>query len=224
MRDPYAVLGVPRGATDEEIKKAYRRLSRKYHPDANIDNPNRDQAEEKFKEVQQAYDQIMAERSGKSFQGGRSGGFGYGGGFGGYGGGFGYGGGQRGSSAYQDEESMRRQAAANYIQNGHFNEAINVLNGLSQRNAEWHYLRAMAYSGLRSSANALNEMREAVRLDPSNGQYRYVLQQMESGGEWYQQQQSTFGGMPMVGDEMCLRLCLVNLACSACCPGSFFCI
>ena len=61
MLDPYSVLGVPRNASDDEIKKAYRKLSRKYHPDANINNPNKDQAEEKFKEVQQAYEQIMKE-------------------------------------------------------------------------------------------------------------------------------------------------------------------
>ncbi len=59
MNDPYSVLGISRGATDDEIKKAYRALSRKYHPDANINNPNKDQAEAKFKEVQQAYQQIM---------------------------------------------------------------------------------------------------------------------------------------------------------------------
>ena len=60
MSDPYQVLGVSRNATDEEIKKAYRNLSRKYHPDANLDNPKA--AEEKFKEIQQAYQQIMKER------------------------------------------------------------------------------------------------------------------------------------------------------------------
>ena len=59
MRDPYSVLGVSPNATDEEIKKAYRRLSRKYHPDANINNPDKAAAEEKFKEVQAAYDQIV---------------------------------------------------------------------------------------------------------------------------------------------------------------------
>ena len=62
MFDPYSVLGVSRDASDEEIKKAYRKLSRKYHPDANINNPNKEQAEEKFKEVQQAYEQIMKEK------------------------------------------------------------------------------------------------------------------------------------------------------------------
>ena len=62
MIDPYSILGVDRNASDDEIKKAYRKLSRKYHPDANINNPNKEQAEEKFKQVQQAYEQIMREK------------------------------------------------------------------------------------------------------------------------------------------------------------------
>ncbi len=122
MLDPYSVLGVSRNATDEEIKKAYRKLSRKYHPDANINNPNKDQAEEKFKEVQQAYEQIMREREYGS-SGGSSGGYG------GYGyGGFGGFGGQQRQSTYEDEESVRRRAAANFVQSGHYQEAMNVLN------------------------------------------------------------------------------------------------
>ena len=84
MTDPYEVLGVSRGASDDEIKKAYRKLSRTYHPDANINNPNKAEAEEKFKQVQQAYKQIMDEREhGTSYQ---SGGSSYGGdAYGGYG-------------------------------------------------------------------------------------------------------------------------------------------
>ena len=60
MSDPYEILGVQRGASEEEIKKAYKRLSRKYHPDANLDNPKA--AEEKFKQIQQAYQQVMKEK------------------------------------------------------------------------------------------------------------------------------------------------------------------
>ena len=82
MRDPYQVLGVSRDASDEEIKKAYRTLSRKYHPDANVNNPNKDQAEEKFKQIQQAYQQIMDERQRGTSGGGSYGSSSYGGGYG----------------------------------------------------------------------------------------------------------------------------------------------
>lgn len=89
VRDPYSVLGVSRDATEEEIKKAYKALSRKYHPDANVNNPNKDQAEEKFKEIQAAYQQIMKERT-EGYSYGQSGYGGYG--TGGYGGNGSYGG------------------------------------------------------------------------------------------------------------------------------------
>ena len=212
MFDPYEVLGVSRNATDEEIKKAYRQLSRKYHPDANINNPNKDQAEEKFKEIQRAYDQIMKEKE-------------YGGNASGYGGFGGYGSYRNtaGQSSYQDDEAIRRQAAANYVQNGHYQEALNVLSSLNNRNGQWYYLSAVAHMGMGNNINALNFIREAVRLEPDNMQYRMLLERMEGGGSWYQQQQNPFGGMQYKGDDFCMKLCLANLACNLCCPGGFFC-
>ena len=78
-KNPYDVLGVPQNASDDEIKKAYRELIRKYHPDANVNNPLADLAEEKFKEVQEAYDEIMRQREqGGGYSYGNSS---YGGGF-----------------------------------------------------------------------------------------------------------------------------------------------
>ena len=124
--DPYSVLGVSRDASEEEIKKAYKALSRKYHPDANINNPNKDQAEEKFKEIQAAYQQIMKERTeGYSYGGGYGrqsyggSGSGYGGsqGYGGYGQGFGdfwqQAGWQQQTSGYEEEPRLR---AVSYTQ------------------------------------------------------------------------------------------------------------
>ena len=216
MFDPYSILGVSRDASDEEIKKAYRKLSRKYHPDANINNPNKDQAEEKFKEIQQAYDQIMKER-----EYGSSGNYGYGGntGYGGFGGFGGYGGSQS-NSGYQDEEAIRRQAASNYVQSGHYQEAMNVLSSLKERNAQWYYLSAVANMGLGNNVNAMNHIREAVRLEPDNMQYRMMLERMEGGGSLYQEQQNPFGGMPTAGNDLCMKCLMANLACSCCCPGS----
>ncbi|MCI5901687.1 MAG: DnaJ domain-containing protein [Blautia sp.] len=207
MFDPYSVLGVSRTASDEEIKKAYRKLSRKYHPDANINNPNKKEAEEKFKEIQQAYDQIMKEREYGSSNG--TGSFG------------GFDGARR--TEYQDEESVRRQAAANYIQNGHYREALNVLSSLQQKNGQWYYLSAMANMGLGNNVNARNHIREAVRLEPDNVQYRALLQRMEGGGSWYQEMQNPFGGMPSDQGDFCMKLCLANLACNLCCPGRILC-
>lgn len=206
MVDPYSVLGISRNASDEEIKKAYRKLSRQYHPDANINNPNKEQAEEKFKEVQQAYEQIMKER-----EYGSSGGYQSYGGFGGFG--------NQSQSGYQDEETVRRQAASNYIQNGLYREAMNVLSSLQQRNGQWYYLSAMANMGLGNNVSALENARTAVNMEPDNMQYRMLLQRLEGGGSWYQEQQNPFGGMPVGGNDYCMKLCLANMMCSLCCPG-----
>ena len=64
IANPYEVLGVSPSASNDEVKRAYREMSRKYHPDSYVDNPLSGLAEEKFKEIQEAYDQIMKEREG----------------------------------------------------------------------------------------------------------------------------------------------------------------
>ena len=66
MNDPYSVLGVSSNASDEEVKRAYRELARKYHPDNYQNNPLADLAEEKMKQINEAYDAITKMRSGGS--------------------------------------------------------------------------------------------------------------------------------------------------------------
>lgn len=217
MTDPYQVLGVSRDATDEEVKKAYRKLSRKYHPDANINNPNKEQAEEKFKEVQQAYEQVMKEREyGGSYTSGGYGGFGGFGGFGGY---------QSQSQSTGDEEDVRMNAAANYVQNGYYQEAMNVLNGLNKRNGRWHYLASMASMGLGNNVTALEYIKEAVRLEPGNLQYQMLLNRMQGGEtQWYRQQQNPYGGMDFGSGDLCWKLCAANMVCNLCCGTRICCI
>lgn len=236
MPDPYSVLGVDRNASDDELKKAYRSLSRKYHPDANINNPHKDEAEAKFKEVQQAYQQIMDERErGYTSGGGGSSsgsGSGYGGSFyGGYGpfGGFGsfdgYGGyGQSGESDSRRETTdPHLKAAANYIRSGHYREALNVLDGIRERNALWYFYSASANSGLGNNVTALEHAREAVRLEPENIQYRMLLERMEIGGSWYQQRQTMYGYPGSFDSSCCVKLCVANLLCNLCCGGGGLC-
>lgn len=152
MQDPYSILGVSRDASDEDIKKAYRKLSRIYHPDANINNPNKDQAEAKFKEIQQAYQQIMKEKEmgASGYTGTGSGGYGdAGSGYGGFGG-FGPFGGFYGQYTNQNqqttetEEDIHLRAAANYLNSGHYKEALNVLSGIKDRSARWYYYSSIS--------------------------------------------------------------------------------
>ena len=161
MTDPYKVLGVPTTATDDEVKAAYRRLAKKYHPDA---NPGDKVAEQRMKEINAAYDQIMNKTSPGANQG-------YGGySSGGYAGydpfGRNYGGyGSYGSDSAAGDPKL--QAAYNYIAFGRYHEALNVLSSITDRGAKWYYYSALANSGLGNTAAALEHARTAARLEPN---------------------------------------------------------
>ncbi len=207
--DPYKVLGVSRDATDEEIKKAYRTLSRKYHPDANVDKPNAKMYEEKFKEIGQAYQMIMDERQ----HGGSSSSYG---GFGGYGGGYGN---ARRSTA-GSEQNSHMQAAINFIRNGRFDEALRVLEDIPDRNAAWYYTAALAHAGKRDNATALRYARKAAEMEPNNREYQNLVQQLETPGYTYQSRQQSYGGANPAASS-CLSCCaaniILNLLCRCCC-------
>ena len=210
MTDSYSILGISREASDEDIKKAYRALSRKYHPDANINNPLKEEAEVKFKEVQQAYQQIMDERSRVSSSGAGS--------HTGYGGWY-----QNQQGTSDDGSSQYLRAAANYIQSGHYAEALNVLNGIKERGALWYFYSASANSGAGNNVTALEHAKEAVRLEPQNMQYQMLLQRLQGGGGWYQQRQSMYGYPSSVGGDWCMKLCIANMMCNLCCGGTGLC-
>ncbi len=242
MRDPYEVLGLKPGATDEEIKKAYRTLSRKYHPDSNVNSAHPEVAEERFKQVQQAYNQIMKEkqqgysggyqsgRSGSSYGGGSYGGSygrsGYGGSsYGGYGSGYGrsgYGGYGQGSSYADDSPEMR--AAANFINTGQFAEALNVLNNIpaNQRSARWYYFCAAANQGVGNNVQAMEFAKRAVDMEPSNMEYRQFLQNLEYGGTWYTNMGSAYQRPNVSPYWLFMLLCCICPALCRCCSGGMY--
>jgi molecular chaperone DnaJ len=223
--DPYRVLGVSPDASEEEIKKAYRTLSRKYHPDANVGSPHQAEYEEKFKDVQQAYKTIMDIRSGKAQAQTGYGGYGYGGGQGFDPFGFGGFGGQ--GQAYQQEASQEEQylrSAAQYIQSGYFREGLNVLEQIpkEKRRGTWYYYSAFANYRAGNNATALEHAKIACEFEPNNFQFRQLLSIITGGETRYQQRSGQYGGNPtMQMPNYCARTAMAFLCMSMCCGGGY---
>ena len=212
MQDPYKVLGVARDADMDEIKKAYRTLSRKYHPDANINNPDKEQAEEMFKLVQQAYDQIVEERE-RGTAGSTSGAWGS---YGGYG--YSY----AGSSSAQDP---KMQAVLNYLNSRHYTEALHVLEDIPERNADWYYFHAIANAGIGNNINATEDAKRAASMEPDNLRYQQLYRQLSGADSWYQDMGRGFGYEDcQSGRESGQGLCTLCMACmvmNLCCCGPY---
>ena len=208
--DPYKVLGVSPDASDEEIKRAYRALAKKYHPDL---NPGDKVAAQKMQEVNAAYEQI---KDPDKFRQQTSGGYG------GYGGGYydPFGGYQQRSYSSQQGDPYQ-QAAYQYIRFRRYREALNALGNSTERNARWYYLSALANDGLGNQVTALEHIRRAVSMEPDNQEYLQVLSMMENGGAAYRQQAGNFRGFTFGGDP-CTNLCLCYLFNFFCCGRSGF--
>ena len=209
MDDPYKVLGVSPDASDEEIKRAYRNLAKKYHPDL---NPGDQEAARKMQQVNAAYEQIKNPEAFRQSQQGSSGGYSYG---------YGYGdpfGGYRQQSYGGQTEDQYQQAAYNYIRFGRYREALNTLGSSQKRDARWYYLSALANDGLGNQVTALEHIRRAVSMEPDNPEYLRVLDQMENGGAAYRQTAGSFRGFTM-GADPCMNLCLCWLFNLFCCGG-----
>ena len=211
MRDPYEVLGVSPDASDDEVKKAYRELARKYHPDNYQNNPLADLAEEKMKEINQAYDAITRGRSGGSSS--------YGGGSTGQSGGYGYG--YSGSSYQQQGQGPRQGQSAGSqvfaqvrqaIYNNDLDGAEQLLQGIG-RNGEWYFLMgSIAYR-----RGWLDEARQnyqiAVQMDPGNMEYRQAFNMMQRGGYGYQPDMT---GASCDAMDCCTAMMCMNCMCGGC--------
>ena len=203
--DPYKVLGLSPDASDEDVKRAYRRLAKKYHPDL---NPGDQEAARKMQEVNAAYEQI---KNPEKFTRQQSGGYGgYYEPFGGYRQ-------QQTHSSAQSGDSYQ-QAAYNYIRFGRYQEALNALHNSTERTARWYYLSALANDGLGDQVTAMEHIRKAVSMEPDNMEYVDALNRMEYGGSAYRRQAGNFQGFTMGGDP-CTNLCLCYLFNLFCCGG-----
>ena len=207
MRDPYQVLGVPSTATDDEVKKAYRDLARKYHPDNYHDNPLADLAQERMKEINEAYESIQRQRKAARNGGGYSGTTGYGGaGYGGYGTGY--------SSPY-GAGATRLQRVRMAISQGNLNLAEELLNAQTDHDAEWNFLKGVICTRRGWLDEARRYFQTAVQMDPDDPEYQQALDMAEGRQSTYRP--AGYGSVTTGGCDNtdCLRLCGISLCCNA---------
>ena len=233
--DPFQVLGVSPSATEDEIKAAYRRLAKQYHPDL---NPGSATAEAKMKEINEAYSEaIRMKKGGGAYQADPSGNNGGQGGYGGgyrpasgpqagwdpFGGFWGFGGqpdpSYGASHAHTTYASPEMQSASDYIQTGRYQDALVMLGRLTNHDAAWHYLYALANVGLGNRIAALNSARQAVQMEPDNPDYQSLFSQLEGVGDAYRQRSSRQDFKTLLCSNPCVTCCLANTLINCFCRG-----
>ena len=196
MNDPYSVLGVSSNASDDEIKKAYRDLARKYHPDNYQNNPLADLAEEKMKSINEAYETIQKMRGGGQ--------------------GAGYSGGQSRSAYSYGGSDPAFARVRTLINSGNIAQAEAALDEIANHTAEWYFLRGAVAYRKGWLDEAMQNYRIACQMEPNNMEYRQALAMMQQGG---------FGASPFGSGQMSgMNDCCTTLICLDCmCPFCGFC-
>ena len=226
VSNPYKVLGVSSDASDEEIKKAYRDLTKKYHPDL---NPGDEHAAQMMNDINAAYDQIKNGAPAQQAGGASSGAYQYqqyADPYGGYQDPWGnswqswYG----WQQTQQQNERGEYTAAKNYIRNGMYREALTALSSVptTERDGKWYYLCAGANMYLGNKIAALDAAKHAVELEPDNEEYRRLLTQLESGGDFYNNYRVNYS-RGLSTDRLCLTLCAANLCLGPACRTGVIC-
>ena len=194
MRDPFSILGVSRESTDDDIKKAYRRLARENHPDKFTDPVERSRAEEKMKEINAAYEEIQKIRSGKAQDNYYS------------------------NQRYNESSSTgddRYVAVRVHINAHRVREAEAVLASIPQteRGGEWYYLRGVTLMMHGNIIDAGRCFDIACERDPMNEEYRSAREQLRARTSAYQ------GGTYTVHNDCsdafcdCIKICFCANMC-----------
>ncbi len=199
MTDPYEVLNIPSTATDEEVKKAYRELARKYHPDNYHDNPLADLAQEKMKDINAAYDAIQKQRSGRT---------------------------ATAASGYTQQRSYggyqyQQQAAGNpafqrvrmAINRNDLGMAEQLLGQIGDHNGEWNFLMGTICYRRGWVDEARRYFQTACQMEPGNAEYRQTLNYVENNGEAYRPEGYEVFSSGCGGNNMCARLACSYMLC-----------
>jgi len=204
--DPYKVLGLSPDASDDDVKRAYRLLAKKYHPDM---NPGDAHAAKMMNDINAAYDQI---KNPPKFNAAQQEYDPFGGWY------------QKQNHTYENK-SNEYIAAWRYIQTGSYQEALYVLGTIpnSDRTAEWYYFSAIANTNLGNRVLGYEHINQACRMDPDNEEYELTRQQIEHYGQVYQQRQQNFGFSSADPGKLCLTMCICCNLLSCTYPG-YFCL
>ena len=217
VTDPRKVLGVSETASQDEIKRAYRRKAKECHPDL---HPNDPDAAKKMNELNEAYDMLMnpEKYANRQQQQNPYGGNPYSGNP--YGGNS-YGGYQTQVNPPQEQagDSDPVRAAIRDILAGRYASACSILQNVPStgRNARWYYLSGVANHGAGNQIQALEHMKRAVQLSPNNATYQALLRQYQQAGQTYQTNASGYNTWAMDPSKLCMSLCFLQMFCPLCC-------
>ncbi|CCJ33111.1 MULTISPECIES: J domain-containing protein [Caloramator] len=191
MKDPYEVLGVSRNASIDDIKKAYRELVKKYHPDKYQDNPLRELAEEKLREINEAYEFLLKNHGQGNFN--------------------------SGSYSYSNDSTF--QIVREYIMKQDFYNAERELNKINTRNDEWYYLMGIVYINKGNYSQGYSYIKRAVEMNPYNQEYKDALNRLNNtyrmnNSQYYSPPRNTTDDCC----EICAYLYCADCLCE-CCGG-----
>lgn len=194
--DPYRVLGLTPDATDEEVKRAYRALAKKYHPDM---NPGDAHAAEMMNKINAAYDQIKNPPAQTTTRAD------YGDPFAGW---------THQDGAYGQSSSDPIESARRWIYLRDFASALRALSQVPEyaRTAQWYHLAAIANTNLGNRVLGYEQINRACAMDPDNLEFQRTKEQIEHAGQTYQDTRRAHGFHAAGPGAGCCSMCCAYYA------------